>query len=99
MRRRKQNRYIMNGFPKPWLIETQEASMAQKQCQASVDQTMIMQILKEEDQFFLSYHHRPPRGRETEDVVDNAYSRLSQMHSLPYTEVDRIYREMRCPHA
>ena len=46
-----------------------------------------------------SYHHRPPRGRETEDVVDNAYSRLSQMHSLPYTEVDRIYREMRCPHA
>ena len=64
-----------------------------------IDQAKIIQILNEEDQFFLSCHHRPPRGRESEDVVDNAYSRLSRIQSLPYTEVDRIYHEMRCQHA
>ena len=48
-----------------------------------IDQAKIIQILNEEDQYFLSCHHRPPRGRESEDVVDNAYSRLSRIQSLP----------------
>ena len=64
-----------------------------------IDQAKIIQILNEEDQYFVSCHHRPPRGRESEDVVDNAYARLSRIQSLPYTEVDRIYHEMRCQHA
>ena len=64
-----------------------------------IDQAKIIQILNEEDQYFVSCHHRPPRGRESEDVVDNAYARLNRIQSLPYTEVDRIYHEMRCQHA
>ncbi|MBQ9210195.1 MAG: hypothetical protein IJ153_00700 [Clostridia bacterium] len=59
----------------------------------------IIQVLSEEDRYFMHCHHRPPRDRETEDVVDNAYSRLSRIQPLPYTEVDRLYQEMRCQHA
>lgn len=49
-----------------------------------IDQAKIIQILNEEDQYFLSCHHRPPRGRESEDVVDNAYARLNRF-SLCHT--------------
>ena len=52
-----------------------------------IDQTKIIQILNEEDQYFLRCHHRPPRGRESEDVVDNAYSRpagFSLCHTLKW---------------
>ena len=48
-----------------------------------IDQAKIIQILNEEDQYFLSCHRRPPRGRESEDVVDNAYARLSRIQPLP----------------
>ena len=73
--------------------------MIEMRKRTSIDQAKIIQILSEEDQYFLSCHHRPPQGRESEDVVDNAYSRLSRIQSLPYTEVDQIYHEMRCQHA
>ena len=43
-----------------------------------IDQAKIIQILNEEDQYFVSCHHRPPRGRESEDVVDTvSYTHLT----------------------
>ena len=53
-------------------------------------------VLMEEEQFFLSCHHRLPVGRESEDVVDNAFDRLCRLQPLSYTEVADAYREMRC---
>ena len=59
----------------------------------------ILEILKEEDRFFVSCHHRPPVGREYEDVVENAFTRLHHLQPVAYTEVDRVYQEMRCKYA
>ncbi|MBR6953991.1 MAG: hypothetical protein IKH77_02975 [Clostridia bacterium] len=61
----------------------------------------IAGILREEEQFFRDCHHREPVGREHEDVVDNAWSRIMLRHgnSLSYTDVAGIYSEMRCDHA
>ena len=59
----------------------------------------IIKVLKEEDQFFVSCHHRSPKGRESEDVVDNAFDRLRQIQPLSYTEVANAYTEMRCHYA
>ncbi len=59
----------------------------------------IEQILQEEDQYFVNCHHRSPVGRESEDVVDNAYARILRIKDLPYLAVSDIYSEMRCAHA
>lgn len=77
----------------------QEKLKTEMRKRTPIDHAKIIRVLHEEDQFFLNCHHRSPQGREYEDVVDNAYSRLSQTQSLPYSEVDRIYHEMRCQHA
>ena len=65
------------------------------------DHDQITVVLREEEQFFWKCHHREPVGREHEDVVDNAWSRLraSIGDSLSYTEVAGVYSEMRCHHA
>jgi len=55
--------------------------------------------LREEDQFFVSCHHRAPKGRESEDVVDNAFDRLRQIQPLSYMDVANAYSEMRCHYA
>lgn len=66
-------------------------------CQAQhCGHDQLTSVLIEEEQFFLSCHHRLPVGRESEDVVDNAFDRLSRLQSLSYTEVADAYREMRC---
>ena len=59
----------------------------------------LTSVLMEEEQFFLSCHHRLPVGRESEDVVDNAFDRLSRLQPMSYTEVADAYREMRCRYA
>lgn len=64
-----------------------------------VDRKTIEQVLKEEDQCFEKYHNRAPIGRESEDVVDNAYTRLCRTFTMPYIVVSEIYHEMRCKHA
>ena len=64
-----------------------------------IDRKTIERVLSEEDQWFLKYHHRVPIGRESEDVVDNAYTRLCQSFTMPYVVISDIYHEMRCKHA
>lgn len=59
----------------------------------------IERILQEEDQYFINCHHHAPVGRESEDVVDNAYARILHLHPMPYVAVSTIYNEMRCQHA
>ena len=61
----------------------------------------VAEILWEEERFFLRCHHREPIGREREDVVDNAWSRLSvnPVKGLSYIDVANMYDEMRCAHA
>ena len=66
-----------------------------------VEHDQIAGILREEEQYFREYHHREPVGREHEDVVDNAWSRLRTSHgdNLSYVVVAGVYSEMRCGHA
>ena len=59
----------------------------------------VAEILREEERFFLRLHHRKPVGREREDVVDNAWSRLSLVKGLSYVDVANMYDEMRGAHA
>ena len=59
----------------------------------------ILEVLREEDQFFVSCHHRAPKGRESEDVVDNAFDRLRQIQPLSYMDVANAYSKMRCHYA
>ena len=61
----------------------------------------VEEILWEEECFFRRCHHRGPIGREREDVVDNAWSRLrlSPFKDLSYIDVANMYDEMRCVHA
>ena len=59
----------------------------------------VAEILREEERFFLRLHHRKPVGREREDVVDNAWSRLSLVKGLSYVDVANMYDEMRRAHA
>lgn len=65
----------------------------------TIDRETIEQVLTEEDQWFLEHHQRAPIGREGEDVVDNAYTRLCRTGRMPYVTVSEIYHEMRCKHA
>lgn len=64
-----------------------------------IDRIMIEKVLTEENQWFIEHHHRTPIGRENEDVVDNAYTRLCRTSMTPYAVVSDIYHEMRCRHA
>lgn len=55
----------------------------------------VFEILKEETEQFLAFHRHLPIGREAEDVIDNAFSRLQwAKQSVPYTQVSNLYCEM-----
>jgi len=55
----------------------------------------VFKILKEENAQFLAIHRHLPIGREAEDVIDNAFSRLRwAKQSVPYTQVSNLYSEM-----
>ena len=55
----------------------------------------VFEILKEETEQFLAFHRHLPIGREAEDVIDNAFSRLQwAKQSVPYTQVSNLYSEM-----
>ena len=56
----------------------------------------IERILNEEERFFVECHQREPVGRETEDVVDNAFSRILRTQDMAYIVVADIYSAMRC---
>ena len=56
----------------------------------------IETILNEEEQYFVNCHQREPVGRESEDVVDNAFSRILRIQDMAYSVVADIYSTMRC---
>lgn len=57
--------------------------------------TYIIEILKEENEQFFARHQHLPIGREAEDVIDNAFSRLQwAKQDIPYIQVSKLYSEM-----
>ena len=64
--------------------------------QTALSRIEIETILNEEERFFVDCHQREPVGRETEDVVDNAFSRILRTQDMAYTVVAEIYSAMRC---
>ena len=62
--------------------------------EAEINREAIEQILREEDKFFVDCHCHRPIGRESEDVVDNAYTRIQHVLRVPYEVVSEIYTDM-----
>ena len=55
----------------------------------------IRRILKEETDDFILLRHHFPVGREIEDVVDNALTRIRRFDkSIPYARIDDLYTEI-----
>ena len=55
----------------------------------------VFKILKEENAQFLAIHRHLPIGREAEDVIDNAFSRLQwAKQSVTYIQISNLYSEM-----
>ena len=56
------------------------------------DEARILHLLEEETQAFFMLHRRYPKGRESEDVIDNAYMRMAHDGiNVPYGDVYQFF--------